>query len=145
MLFHKTPYAANFSYPDKFDSKTGIVTIGKRRLQAKISAFADDIYHLQLSAEGIWTEDHNLVAMNAPGEPMSQLTVIPSGLTNATCEVGAGPKPPGGVKGTGGMMPGPGPPTPGPGSASIWAGGRLFLCVNLLSGGMNDVWSLNSP
>lgn len=70
MLFHKTPYAANFSYPDKFDSKTGVVTIGKRRLQANISAFADDIYHLQLSAEGIWTEDHNLVAMNAPGDPI---------------------------------------------------------------------------
>ena len=76
---------------------------------------------------------------------MSQLTVMPSGLTNATCEVGAGPHPPGGVNGMGGMMPGPGPPTPGPGSASIWAGGRLLRWVNLPIGGINDVWSLNSP
>ncbi len=68
MLLHKTPYAANFSYPDHFDAKTGALTIGKRKLNTQIRAYAGEIFHIQISAEGLWTEDRNLVPLNSPGE-----------------------------------------------------------------------------
>src|SRR5688572_4641515 len=43
------------------------------------------------------------------------------------------------------ITPGPGPSTPGPECRNISAGGRLFLPVNLPSGGIRLVLLLNSP
>jgi hypothetical protein len=55
---------------------------------------------------------------------MSHATAIPSGPTNATCDVAPDI---GATPGCGIMTPGPGPSTPGPGCIIMLAGGRLFL------------------
>lgn len=66
MLFHKTPYAANFSYPDSFDAKTGQLTIGKRVFQTQLTAYEGDVYHLQIQNSELWQEDCNIVGLTPP-------------------------------------------------------------------------------
>lgn len=68
MLFHKVPFAANFSFAESFDQKAGKVKIGKRSINASVKAYEGDIFHIQLSHEDLWTEDLNLVSLDAPKE-----------------------------------------------------------------------------
>ena len=63
---------------------------------------------------------------NAPGEPTSQLIVIPSGPPKWICEVIPVEGPPPWYMAT----PGPGPSTPGPGCMSMDGGGKLGLDVH---------------
>lgn len=66
MLFHKTPYAANFRYPDRF--KDGKIEIGNTTLRAAVQAYEGEIYHIQVVSGEHWNEDRNLVPLLPPAE-----------------------------------------------------------------------------
>lgn len=75
MLFHKAPYAANFVFAEAYDAASGKLKVGRRNLDVQFRAFEGDVYHLQITGEGLGTEDHNLVALLPPNE-------VPVGATS---------------------------------------------------------------
>lgn len=72
MYFTKVPHPANFAYSRAYDAKKGTVRVGDRALNARVRAFVGDVYHLELSAAELWTENLNLAPLNEP-EPLSDL------------------------------------------------------------------------
>ena len=68
MYFTKVPHPANFAFATSYDAKTGQLKIGDQILTARVRSFEGDLYHIEISAKGLWTENLNLVKLNEPEE-----------------------------------------------------------------------------
>lgn len=77
MYFTKFHHPSNFAFATLYCADDGKVTIGDRRLQAAVEAYEGDIWKVEITADGLWTEDLNLVSLapppRAPG--LGRLTV----------------------------------------------------------------------
>lgn len=78
MYFTKTPHPANFRFASRFDADACNLTLGRRKLDVKLEAFEGDIYHLQISHPGLWTENLNLVQLERPA-PLSAAAKVTVG------------------------------------------------------------------
>ena len=66
MIYSKQPHPENFEYVFSGSATTGKWTLGNTEITARVRAFEGDVFHIQITSDGLWTEEKNLVDLTPP-------------------------------------------------------------------------------
>lgn len=66
MYFTKVPHPANFAYAERFEAKSGVLRVGRRRLRASLKTFEGGVFCLQVVDPTLWEDGLCLCPVTPP-------------------------------------------------------------------------------
>ena len=66
MYFTKIPHISNFRFADSLEAKNGKVKIGSQQFTLTVESHGNDIWHVAVTSDDLWTENHSIAELTPP-------------------------------------------------------------------------------